>query len=408
MSYYLDRFAFRDQLIVEKPDPELGIIIVIPCHNENNLVLSLQSILNCNLPKCSVEVITVINASETTSEEIITKNKQSYLEAKSWAQSNNKEKLNFLFIEENSLPKKHAGVGLARKIGMDEAVRRFEFINNLKGIILCFDADSSCDTNYLVEVEKHFNKNVKTPACSIHFEHPIKGDEFSEEVYNGILQYELHLRYYKNGLRYANLPYAFHTIGSSMAVRSEAYQKQNGMNKRKAGEDFYFLQKLIPLGGFSEIKTTKVIPSPRESDRVPFGTGRAITEWLLEDKQEMMSYSPLSFQDLKGLSLCVSEMYHDNMGNIPQSIKDFFETIDFDLNVTNIKKNSTSEIHFEKLFFNWFNAFKVLKYMHYARDNYYPDVALSNAANELLVLLDNKNEESLVDLLAKYRGLDLL
>jgi len=96
------------------------------------------------------------------------------------------------------------------------------------------------------------------------------------------------------------------------------------------------------------------------------------------------------------------------MGNIPQSIKDFFETIDFDLNVTSIKKNSTSEIHFEKLFFNWFNAFKVLKYMHYARDNYYPDVALSNAANELLVLLDNKNEESLVDLLAKYRGLDLL
>ena len=30
-------------------------------------------------------------------------------------------------------------------------------------------------------------------------------------------------------MAYAGLPYAFHTIGSSMAVRSEAYQKQNGM-----------------------------------------------------------------------------------------------------------------------------------------------------------------------------------
>ncbi|MEZ4848575.1 MAG: hypothetical protein R3B93_08135 [Bacteroidia bacterium] len=70
--------------------------------------------------------------------------------------------------------------------------------------------------------------------------------------------------------------HAFHCVGSSMAVRSIAYQKRGGMNRRKAGEDFYFLQKFIAEGTLAELSTTKVIPSPRASEKVPFGTGRAI------------------------------------------------------------------------------------------------------------------------------------
>ena len=45
---------------------------------------------------------------------------------------------------------------LARKIAMDEAVRRFDQIGHTKGIIACFDADSLCDDNYLIELEEHF------------------------------------------------------------------------------------------------------------------------------------------------------------------------------------------------------------------------------------------------------------
>ena len=53
-----------------------------------------------------------------------------------------------------------------------------------------------------------------------------------------------------------------------------------------------------------------------------------------------------------------------------------------------MKKNATSEKHFVKLFFNWFNAFRVLKYMHFARDSYYPDVVISEASNTLLDYLN--------------------
>lgn len=405
MNYYLNRFSVREALIDQKPAINLGIVVVIPCCNEPNLTTSLQSLYDCEKPACNVEVIVVINASEKAEEAILSQNKQSLIEAENW-RGEHANKFNFHFIKESELPKKHAGVGLARKIGMDEAVRRFELVNNSQGVIVCFDADALCEQNYLVELYNHFKQHSKSPACSIHFEHPIIGNSFSESIYNGITQYELHLRYYKNGLAYANLPYAFHTIGSSMAVRTEAYQKQNGMNKRKAGEDFYFLQKLIPLGNFTEIKTTKIIPSPRVSDRVPFGTGKAMQSWLDDEKEELLSYNPKSFIDLKVFTKAVPGLYNwDN--NIPESVKAFLDTIDFEENLSNIKKNSKSEQHFTEVFFKWFNAFKVLKYMHFARDNYYSDVTVFDSANGLLELLNKPTKNSNVDLLLTYRELDL-
>jgi hypothetical protein len=405
VNYYLNRYAFREQLIQEEVNSEVGIVVVIPCHNEPDLVSSLQSLYDCEKPNCKVEVIVVINASEKAEETVLNQNNISYSDALVWIKMHQSEDLKFYLIQENALPKKHAGVGLARKIGMDEAVRRFDAVDNHNGIISCYDADASCDTNYLVALEKHFKENPKSPACSIHFEHPVSGGEFDDAIYNGIMQYELHLRYYKNGLAYANLPYAFHTIGSSMAVRSDAYQKQNGMNKRKAGEDFYFLQKLIPLGNFTELKTTKIIPSPRVSDRVPFGTGKAMQNWLDEDKQELQSYNPKSFIDLKLFAEAVPQLYKD-VNEIPETVQAFLDRIDFEENLINIKKNSKTEVHFTEVFFKWFNAFKVLKFMHFARDNYYPDVPIFEGSNELLEITCQYKEETLKNLLERYRGID--
>lgn len=411
MNYYINRFSVREQLINENPNDDLGIVVVIPCCNESELIRSLQSLYDCERSVCSVEVIVVINASENAEKDIIRQNRKTLIEAEEW-RKNHCDKIasslamTFYFIEENKLPKKHAGVGLARKIGMDEAVRRFESVNNKEGIIACFDADALCETNYLVELEHHFKEHPKSPACSIHFEHPITGNEFSTAIYNGITQYELHLRYYKNGLAYAGLPYAYHTIGSSMVVRSEAYQKQNGMNKRKAGEDFYFLQKLIPLGNFTELKTTKIIPSPRVSDRVPFGTGKAMQNWLDGEKHELLSYNPKSFIDLKQFCDSVSDLYN-NKNAIPKTAQAFLDTIDFEGNLLNIKKNSASQMHFSEVFFKWFNAFKVLKYMHFARDNYYPDVPIFDGANELLEMMNHTKQQSNAALLLRYREIDL-
>lgn len=267
MTNYLQQRALYPPLIHNKPSLNLGIIIVIPCYDEDFLLLTLMSLKKCELPDCDTEVIVVINHAVTEKKAVIDRNNATYDQALIWAKNNSKTRLKFHLIYEDKLSKKHAGVGLARKIGMDEACFRLEKIKNKKGIIVGFDADSRCQRNYLVAIENHFRAHPKTPAASIHFEHPVMGIDHENSVYDAIVLYELHLRYYVHAQIFTGFPLAVQTIGSSMAVRSDAYQKQGGMNKRKAGEDFYFLHKFTPLGGYSEIKTTTVIPSPRISHR---------------------------------------------------------------------------------------------------------------------------------------------
>jgi len=108
--------------------------------------------------------------------------------------------------------------------------------------------------------------------------------------------YEIFLRYWVLGLQYAQSPWAFHSIGSTMVTTTEAYVGVRGMNRRSSGEDFYFLQKLAKYSGIHSIRETRVFPSARLSDRVPFGTGKRIRRFLSGDPQrEYLLYDPRIF-----------------------------------------------------------------------------------------------------------------
>ncbi|MGB0929460.1 MAG: hypothetical protein ACPGVB_01700 [Chitinophagales bacterium] len=407
-----------------QPKHNLNISVVIPCFNETQLIRSLQSLADCNPPNCAVEVIVVINGSIKTPLEIQEQNLKTFHEAQKWAKQQNENPnlqwLQFLIRHFPELPPKHAGVGLARKIGMDEAVERFESTGNKKGIIACFDADSQCQSNYFEALEAHFLQYPKTQACSIHFEHPIEGEEFSLSVYQAIIQYELHLRYYIEAQKWAGFPYAYQTIGSSMAVRADAYKKQGGMNRRKAGEDFYFLHKFTPLGHFSELNTTCVIPSPRLSDRVPFGTGKAIADLLQQSASESKPNSPpiyytyalSSFADLKLFFAQILHFYQADaiqlsklISTLPKSIIDFLLQINFEQKLQEIRNNTRNFDNFRVRFFKWFNAFMVMKFVHFARDAYYPNIEVAKAAKELLEELEYEieGEVSAKELLLIYR-----
>jgi len=212
-EHYLTNHALFSSIISELPRTDLFISIVIPCYDEPDLCRSLESIWKCNRPSCSVEVLIVINASVESESSVINQNLTTYKSFINWKANHTEDKISFYAIVKNELPAKDAGVGLARKIGMDEAVRRFSFLNRPNGVIVGFDADSSCSENYLCEIEKHFIENPKTNGCSLRFEHPIEGNEFDSFIYNSIIQYELYLRYYIQALRYIKHPFAFHTIG---------------------------------------------------------------------------------------------------------------------------------------------------------------------------------------------------
>ena len=387
-NLYLQRYAWPGSLISDKPKAGTKIIVVIPCYNEPNVLESLESLYNCESPDCTVEVITVVNHAENESNDIKKYNSNTFNSIKTWIKTHSKNGLSFYVIKAFNLPKKQAGVGLARKIGMDEAVRRFEFIHDKKGILVCYDADCLCSPNYLKEIYQFYKTTPETNAALVYFEHPLEGN-FDDAVYAGIVNYELHLRYYKNALRFANFPYCVHTIGSCITVTSEAYQKQGGMNKRKAGEDFYFLQKIFPLGNIHTINSTTVFPSPRLSDRVPFGTGKAINDFLKTEKNNYYTYNPKTFVDLglfieKVPTLNKEKVPVSIINELPLSIQNYLDNIHFQDHLSKIKKNCSSESQFVKSFYNWFNGFIALKYVHFARDNYYQDIGILDAVNWIL------------------------
>ena len=144
--------------------------------------------------------------------------------------------------------------------------------------MIWLDADCKVDDNYLCAVVDEFNKK-NLSAATINFSHDVSG---TGELTEAIIPYEIFLRYYVLGLKYAKSPYAFHTIGSTIAIDHNAYIKAGGMNKKKAAEDFYFLQKVAKNYEIKKIISTTVYPSSRHSWRVPFGTGRSVTRYFIK------------------------------------------------------------------------------------------------------------------------------
>ncbi|MCG8475220.1 MAG: hypothetical protein MI784_07085 [Cytophagales bacterium] len=411
-NVYLERYAYPDTFINEKPHDGLQTVVVLPSYNEPRLTDSLEALHACQATEFPLEVLVVINEGCHVSEAVRKQNRQSCKEARQWAEAHSTPEKRYHIVFADGLPKKHAGVGLARKIGMDEAVRRLEAVGQTKGILLCFDADSLCEPNYLREVEQFFvHKKPQANGCSIHYEHPLT-EEYPEEVIEGIISYELHLRYYVNGLRYAGHPFAYQTIGSSMAVRSDVYQKQGGMNRRKAGEDFYFLQRIIPLGKFYDLNTTCVIPSPRESDRVPFGTGRAIQEWLSNRKNIHDTYDFRTFEDLReAVASCDSFYKTDSLSDayerLPLSFQAFWEKELWIEQISGIINDSPGIETFRKKFFHWFDAFQVLKYAHFARDHFYPLLTVNEGLRWLFeAYIKQKPADSLKKQLFQLREFD--
>src|ERR1041384_2597042 len=182
MISYLGKHRFCERQIKASVTNDVSIIVVIPCYNEPELLKTLKSLFDCKRTFCIVEVIIVINSGEQDKENVFKQNQRTFDQAAEWIKNHRSEYLFFYLMQMKNFPSKHAGVGLARKIGMDEAAARFDDFSKHDGIIVCLDADCTVDKNYLQEIEKHFQLNPKATGCSIYFEHPLDGNESSSPL----------------------------------------------------------------------------------------------------------------------------------------------------------------------------------------------------------------------------------
>lgn len=401
---YTQRFQVNPPYFVDPPDESLCLSIVIPAFKEPNIWDTLHSLGRCRPPSGMVEVIVVINAPEKSPEEHYAINQGTVAQVLRWEKEEMPPHIEALVIREESLPQKHAGAGWARKIGMDESIRRWAQIEK-DGPILCLDADCSVSGNYLLAAEKAFEK----PAAKVghfHFEHPYS-EETDPIVKEGIIHYELHLRCYVNGLKIAGYPNAVHTVGSSMAVRASTYAKSGGMNRRKAGEDFYFLHKLVPLGGWVNIPAT-VYPSCRVSDRVPFGTGKAQTEW--QQNQTLLTYDPTIYTLMQPLFHALPNWYekepeNNDIEHLHPVLIDFLTSVQAIPTVGAIHNESNSREVFVRKIWQWMDGFMVLRMTHYLRDHGFPSQPVLTAARSLLGVCSHM-EASLEEALEAFRKVD--
>ena len=252
------------------------------------------------------------------------------------------------------------GAGAARRLGLDRVLDRLD--QTIDPILICLDADTLVEPNYLQVLQQHF-ANSPAGGAVVSFAHQ---QAESPQLQAAIDRYELFLRSYVLGLQLAGSPYAFHSIGSTMSCRLSAYVGAGGMSQRPAGEDFYFLQNLARTVGVESVRGTCVYPAARISDRVPFGTGPALSRLLTDPDGQLFyplgaflllgqflqrsTHAPLRGQELQAQA----DLLQPVLGQFLREQK--LATV-----IDRLQKNHPTQSQFVRAFHGWFDGLKSLR-----------------------------------------------
>ncbi len=293
---------------------------------------------------------------------------------------NNYEKLTLHIIDKCSpglgWENKKSGVGFARKILMDTILGKC----SCDDIIISLDADTLLEPTYFQSVYDNFTVNRHINAISVPYYHKIDG--CSEENARAVLRYEIYMRNYLINLLKIKSPYSFTALGSAIAVKACALSKIGGITPYQSGEDFYLLQKIAKMGGLSIFNTDCVYPSPRVSNRVPFGTGPAVGMGISGGWESYPVYHHSAFAPIGEAYCNLRRLYDNEPGAEKNMFLEFVAKRSRNTGVwMGIRGNVTDYQHFEKAFHQKADGLRILQFVR-ARHS---EQGLSDEAS----LLDN-------------------
>lgn len=281
------------------------------------------------------------------------------------------------------------GVGLARKTGCDLALQWIAGGAIDTQWICSSDADALLPADYFARLADNTQDSA---ALLFPFIHQLSGDAVNDEA---CLRYELRLHHYVLGLQYAGSPYAFHTLGSCLAVRASNYAQVRGFPVRSAAEDFYLLNKLAKTGEITQ-KTGQCIElSSRPSTRVPFGTGPAIQRLIASKQmaQAELYYDPRCFDSLRAVLLAVETLYDDDLAMTRQLqanglalseaelCASLLETMGIGSALAHCRRQAGDLATYTRHFHQWFDGFRTLKFIHGLRDAEWSDLSAAALAD---------------------------
>lgn len=274
--------------------------------------------------------------------------------------------------EERAYPEKF-GVGLARN---QCCTAGLSFIDAAAPVI-SLDADSPVNPNYYQAIFDYIGEHPCFQAGHVNFKHRLCGNEDEKRA---IEIYEWHLKRHRKKLEDANSPHAWYAIGSTIVCTKQAYIKSGGYHRRRmAGEDFYLLQQLSKTGcNIEMIEKAIVFPSNRVSDRVPFGTGKAVED--IVKSGQWLTYHDHCYRDLGQLLNAVksnaSSSAADILKKVPAVCERWLIGRRFGSVWPKLQKNSRDNEMLLQRFHEWLDAFQTLKLIHFLSDNIYPRVAI--------------------------------
>jgi hypothetical protein len=385
---YLERYAEPEAKIADRLTGTFGHALVVPAHDESDdLMRALQSVPTG--PEGNVLLVLVVNAAPEAAAWVHDRNAEVltllrgkygpeeavYLDAPAPARVFRSPAGRILHIDrassEHLLPSGQ-GVGLARKIGFDIALRLHRARRLASRWIHSTDADVLLPRDYFERASA-----VQSPqAAALVYPFAHRGEE-DVVLARAVQLYEISLRYYVLGLAAAGSPYAHHTIGSTLAIDAAAYAKVRGVPKRTAAEDFYLLGKLAKIGPIVRLGGSTISLSGRVSRRVPFGTGPAVER--IARKGHFTLYHPHIFASLGIWLAALSDLSHlSPAGTLTKRLVDrcrkggldpallvgMAEHASIEAALEAARRHSKSAAQFRRHLATWFDAFRTLKLVH--------------------------------------------
>ena len=338
--------------------------IVIPAYSEFEFLPDTLESINQNKPELLNQtlVLVVVNNANNSPQSIKDNNQLTIQKI-----NENNYQFTLAVIDAASpgleLPLNHAGVGLARKIGMDLALPH---LTSPQSLIFCTDADTQVSPDYLSKVKQIF-KSQNTSAAVIGFSH-LKSQDSA--INDAIGQYEKFLKTTAEKMQRAGSPYGYVSMGSTIVCTAEAYCAVGGMPRKKATEDFYFLQELSKYCGVHNISETLVFPSPRPISRVYLGTGFRMEQIQNGFDIAKLFYSEGAFWYLSQWLQLGSHAWEVNLkdlfkntNTIHPNLVEFLKLESIEDIWSKIQKNAPSKSHFSGQFHRWFDGLKTIRFL---------------------------------------------
>ncbi|MBV1905215.1 MAG: hypothetical protein KUG75_04000 [Pseudomonadales bacterium] len=298
------------------------------------------------------------------------------------------------------------GLGAIRKLGADICLTLIHKKRVVSPWIFCTDADVQLPAGYFQVPEYNAAQFESCSAIILPYKHYVESNAqetpesrkaaTSCDLDDASSLYELHMRYYVNRLTWSGSPYAYPTLGSLLIISSLHYAQVRGFPRRPAAEDFYLLNKLAKTGLILTTNGPVVRVQARCSDRVPFGTGPALSKIIAT--QSRQTYSPASFELLKlfylelgkinTLPKNIHQCWSPEFSANPRSnrLLEILQYIGFMSFLEKQLSTTKSTIRLQRAIHEWFDAFRTIKFLHQARDLGFEDIPILDAIQEIQLL----------------------